>query len=74
MNSVPADPLGPLLEALRRTGRAVDPDAVRAAYDFAAKAHGSQTRLSGEPYVTHCVAVATMLALRGSRPTPRMGA
>jgi len=62
MNSVPADPLGPLLEALRRTGRAVDPDAVRAAHDFAAKAHGSQTRLSGEPYVTHCVAVATILA------------
>ena len=62
MALVPDDPLGPLLEALRRTGRAVDTDRVRAAYDFASKAHGSQVRLSGEPYVTHCVAVATILA------------
>jgi GTP diphosphokinase / guanosine-3',5'-bis(diphosphate) 3'-diphosphatase len=62
MNSVPADPLGPLLDALQRTSRTVKADTVRAAYDFAAKAHGSQTRLTGEPYVTHCVAVATILA------------
>ena len=62
MTSVPADPLGPLLDALQRTGRAVNSDAVRAAYDFATKAHGSQVRATGEPYVTHCVAVATILA------------
>ncbi|HKW51489.1 MAG TPA: bifunctional (p)ppGpp synthetase/guanosine-3',5'-bis(diphosphate) 3'-pyrophosphohydrolase [Candidatus Eisenbacteria bacterium] len=62
MTSVPADPLGPLLDALQRTGRAINSDTVRAAYDFAAKAHGSQVRISGEPYVTHCVAVATILA------------
>jgi GTP diphosphokinase / guanosine-3',5'-bis(diphosphate) 3'-diphosphatase len=62
MALVPDDPLGPLLEALRRTGRAVNTDTVRAAYDFASKAHGTQVRLSGEPYVTHCVAVATILA------------
>jgi guanosine-3',5'-bis(diphosphate) 3'-pyrophosphohydrolase len=67
VNSVPDDPLGPLLDAFRRSGRAVDADTVRAAYDFAAKAHGSQVRLTGEPYVTHCVAVATILAdLMGS--------
>ncbi len=62
MTSVPADPLGPLLDTLQRTGRAVNTDTVRAAYDFAAKAHGSQVRATGEPYVTHCVAVATILA------------
>jgi GTP diphosphokinase / guanosine-3',5'-bis(diphosphate) 3'-diphosphatase len=62
MTSVPADPLGPLLDALKRTGRAINSDTVRAAYDFAVKAHGTQVRLSGEPYVTHCLAVATILA------------
>ncbi len=61
MSSVPEEPLGPLLDAIHRSGRAIDPDAVRAAYDFAAKAHGAQVRLTGEPYVTHTVAVATIL-------------
>lgn len=32
------------------------------AYEFAAAAHGSQTRHSGEPYITHPVAVASILA------------
>jgi GTP diphosphokinase / guanosine-3',5'-bis(diphosphate) 3'-diphosphatase len=31
------------------------------AYDFAAQAHSGQTRSSGEPYVSHCVAVAKIL-------------
>lgn len=31
------------------------------AYEFAAKYHTGQTRSSGEPYVTHCVAVAKIL-------------
>jgi GTP diphosphokinase / guanosine-3',5'-bis(diphosphate) 3'-diphosphatase len=62
MNSVPNDPLGPLLEILQRSGRALDLAKIRAAYDFAARAHASQKRASGEPYVTHTVAVATILA------------
>ena len=36
--------------------------AVVAAYEFSAKAHEGQTRLSGEPYITHPVAVARILA------------
>jgi RelA/SpoT family (p)ppGpp synthetase len=32
------------------------------AYEFGAIAHGGQTRMSGEPYITHPVAVAQMLA------------
>jgi GTP pyrophosphokinase len=32
------------------------------AYDFADRAHRGQRRLSGEPYFSHCVAVATLLA------------
>jgi guanosine-3',5'-bis(diphosphate) 3'-pyrophosphohydrolase len=63
----PPDPrseahLAPLLEALRRTGRTHDDTAIRRAFAFAAEAHASQRRLSGEPYVTHPVAVAAILA------------
>ena len=35
---------------------------VRRAYDFAAKAHEGQTRRSGDPYVTHPLAVAQLIA------------
>ena len=35
---------------------------VCAAYDFAADAHSGQTRRSGEPYVTHPLAVSNILA------------
>jgi guanosine-3',5'-bis(diphosphate) 3'-pyrophosphohydrolase len=35
---------------------------VRRAYRLGAKAHAGQTRKSGEPYITHPVAVATLLA------------
>jgi GTP pyrophosphokinase len=35
---------------------------VELAYERAEKAHAGQTRRSGEPYLTHCVAVATILA------------
>ncbi len=35
---------------------------IRDAYDFAAAAHGSQKRDSGEPYITHPLSVALLLA------------
>ncbi|KFN49368.1 RelA/SpoT family protein [Arenimonas composti] len=35
---------------------------VRRAYEVGARAHDGQTRKSGEPYITHPVAVATILA------------
>lgn len=35
---------------------------VRRAYEFGAKAHSGQTRKSGEPYISHPVAVASILA------------
>ena len=38
-----------------------DLDLVRRAYEFAAKAHAGQTRKSGEPYVTHPLAVAHVI-------------
>jgi GTP pyrophosphokinase len=46
--------------SVRRAGE--DLDLVRRAHAFAAKAHEGQRRLSGEPYITHPVAVATIIA------------
>ena len=39
-----------------------DIDIIRLAYDFAADAHKGQTRKSGEPYITHPLAAAHILA------------
>ena len=38
-----------------------DRDLIEKAYYFAEKAHEGQKRASGEPYFTHCVAVALIL-------------
>ncbi|MEK6256637.1 MAG: bifunctional (p)ppGpp synthetase/guanosine-3',5'-bis(diphosphate) 3'-pyrophosphohydrolase [Chloroflexota bacterium] len=38
-----------------------DQELIQRAYEFAAKAHKRQKRASGEPYLNHCVAVATIL-------------
>ncbi|MFH1686212.1 MAG: bifunctional (p)ppGpp synthetase/guanosine-3',5'-bis(diphosphate) 3'-pyrophosphohydrolase [bacterium] len=35
---------------------------IRKAYEFSANAHDGQTRISGEPYVEHCLEVAFILA------------
>jgi GTP pyrophosphokinase len=40
----------------------LDEDLLARAYRFSAEAHKGQTRNSGEPYVTHCVEVAKILA------------
>lgn len=39
-----------------------DRETIKKAYDLAEKAHLGQLRASGEPYITHCVAVASILA------------
>ena len=39
----------------------VDRELIKNAYQFAEKAHNDQLRASGEPYITHCVAVAKIL-------------
>ncbi len=57
------------VEALLDTLRSLHPDAdtavVRRAFEFALRAHEGQTRLSGEPYITHTIAVATIVAELG---------
>ena len=39
----------------------VERELIKNAYQFAEKAHAGQLRASGEPYITHCVAVAKIL-------------
>ncbi|NUM48868.1 MAG: bifunctional (p)ppGpp synthetase/guanosine-3',5'-bis(diphosphate) 3'-pyrophosphohydrolase, partial [Anaerolineales bacterium] len=40
----------------------VDRNLIQRAYRVAAEAHAPQKRASGEPYITHCIAVADILA------------
>jgi guanosine-3',5'-bis(diphosphate) 3'-pyrophosphohydrolase len=54
-----------LLKLIRKTRHNADLDLVRAAYRVANEAHKGQMRLSGDPYVSHCIAVATILAQIG---------
>lgn len=51
-----------LLEVLPEHFSVVDREQIMRAYSFAEKAHIGQSRASGEPYITHCVAVAGILA------------
>ncbi len=51
-----------LLAKLPDSYTVVDRDLIMRAYKFAEKAHEGQKRLSGEPYITHCLAVAEILA------------
>jgi GTP diphosphokinase / guanosine-3',5'-bis(diphosphate) 3'-diphosphatase len=51
-----------LTEAISHYYPSADLDVVRRAYHFAAKAHEGQTRRSGDPYVTHPLAVAQVIA------------
>jgi HD domain len=61
-----ADPIAALREALSATRPEADVDLLRRAYDVAAHYHYGQFRRSGDPYVTHAVSVATILAGLGA--------
>ena len=52
----------PLIRALRANHPKADISLIERAYRTAEKAHRGQMRKSGEPYITHPVAVATILA------------
>jgi len=54
--------ISPLIEKVRIYNPRADFELIGRAYEFAAKAHEGQTRKSGEPYVTHPVAVAGVVA------------
>ncbi len=51
-----------LLKNLPDIYTVVDREQILRAYHYAEAAHVGQTRVSGEPYITHCVAVAGILA------------
>ena len=56
------DALAGLRVILQVTRPDADVELIRHAYDVAASWHQGQTRMSGDPYVTHPLAVATILA------------
>jgi len=51
-----------IVERLDQTGRAYDPVLLRRVYEFSAEKHKAQVRRSGEPYLTHPLHVAWLLA------------
>ena len=51
-----------VIACLAAHGRPVDPDYLRAVYDYSARMHKDQVRRSGEPYVIHPLNVAFLLA------------
>ena len=55
-------PLEKLLEQLPETYTVADRELVQRAYRVAEEAHREQKRHSGEPYINHCIAVASILS------------
>ncbi|MBT4071140.1 MAG: bifunctional (p)ppGpp synthetase/guanosine-3',5'-bis(diphosphate) 3'-pyrophosphohydrolase [Candidatus Magasanikbacteria bacterium] len=51
-----------LLKKIQQYTKQADLEIIQLAYDFAKDAHGDQTRKSGEPYITHPLAAAHILA------------
>ncbi|MGO2859732.1 MAG: RelA/SpoT family protein [Brevibacterium sp.] len=60
--------LGPMIRALQSNHPKADIDLVVRAYQVAEEAHRGQTRKSGDAYITHPIAVATILAEIGMLP------
>jgi GTP pyrophosphokinase len=59
---IKAIPLERLLEQLPETYTLADRELIQRAYRMAEEAHKDQKRHSGEPYINHCLAVASILA------------
>jgi GTP pyrophosphokinase len=57
--------LEPLIKTVRNTHPKADLRLIERAYDVAAHYHRNQKRKSGDPYITHPLAVATILAELG---------
>ena len=60
--------LDPLLQIVRQSHPKADLSVIERAYDVAERAHRGQVRKSGDPYITHPLAVATILAELGMTP------
>ena len=64
----PTDSVDGLVALVEKRGPGEDVMLVRRAHGLAVKAHQGQRRVSGEPYITHPVAVATIVAELGLDP------
>lgn len=51
-----------IVDRVRKYNPEADIELIRNAYEFASEAHADQYRLTGEPYITHPVATASILA------------
>ena len=63
-----------ILKAIEESGKPYDREKILAAYELAKEAHEGQFRRSGEPYITHPVAVATILIELGMDTDSIVGA
>jgi GTP diphosphokinase / guanosine-3',5'-bis(diphosphate) 3'-diphosphatase len=61
-SSIKAIPLERLMEQLPENYTIADRELIQRAYRVAEEAHREQKRHSGEPYINHCLAVASVLA------------
>ncbi len=66
--------LEPLLQVIRANQPKADLSVIERAYGVAEQAHRGQLRKSGDPYITHPVAVATILAELGMTPSTLVAA
>ena len=57
-----AEKVGPLVEQFRNAHPKASSELITRAYEVAEAAHEGQMRRSGEPYITHPLAVATIVA------------
>ena len=60
-----------LIDQIKAYNPALEEDFIARAYDYAKEKHDGQTRSSGEPYYTHPVEVASILA--DMRLDPELG-
>ena len=62
MSSVGSTDIKNLLNILKSTGKKYDTDKISRAYEYAKELHEGQFRVSGEPYISHPIAVAEIVA------------
>lgn len=60
--------LEPILRVVKQTHPKADTGVIERAYEVAERAHESQVRKSGDPYITHPLAVTLILAELGMTP------
>jgi guanosine-3',5'-bis(diphosphate) 3'-pyrophosphohydrolase len=65
VKDAPAPALEPLLKQLRAAAPKADLRVVQRAYELADRAHAGQLRRSGDPYITHPLAVASIVTELG---------